>query len=119
MSCTPGKSWSAPLHVRPQPGQSEALLLVATKDILEQPDHGVLIEASGPQVSILPTADLELTALLGGFRIDTDRRQTVQSLGTLLVIENEERLVAVSKPSFTKGRRIRYSSSRLSKNAQT
>ena len=98
-----GKIPERPLHVRPQPGQSEALLLVAAEDFLEQPDHGVLIEASGPEVSVLPPTHLELTTVLGGFRFDAELRQAMQSLSALLAIENEERLVTRFEPVFHEG----------------
>ncbi len=97
-----GKVLERPFHVRPQPGQAELLLAVA-EHVLDQRQHGVLVESSFAQIGALPGADLELTRPLGRVHVDPEAADPPAPLVAMTAIDDLKDLVALPKTLLHEG----------------
>src|SRR5215472_12385748 len=87
-----------PVHAAHDTAERESSLGVAARQLLELLHHPILIEAAVRNVRLGVGFELELTALLGGCRVDTCRNQTVQVVVPLFRVNNVNRLVATPEP---------------------
>src|SRR2546427_8835811 len=65
-----------PFHVRHQSSQGKPAPLAFGEYLLDQGQHGGLVEVTLAQISLLPGAQLELTALFDGGDVDTRGRRS-------------------------------------------
>jgi hypothetical protein len=64
------------------------------REVLDQCDHGMLIEAAAGQVGVLPGVHLQHLVPLGGGGIDTGILQMAETLLALLFVRDLEDLLA-------------------------
>ena len=70
------------------------MLFASGEDLLDQRQHGLLVEPPATQVCAFPGADLELACLLGRRCVDAVRLQPTEPLSAVLLVDDVERLVA-------------------------
>jgi hypothetical protein len=73
------------------------------KDILDQRQHPVLIEAPLTQIRIFPPADFELPPAFGFFYGDARLSQSPTVFRPVVVLDNVERFITLLEPLFDEG----------------
>jgi hypothetical protein len=89
---------SGPFHVANDAAARKTTVRVAARQLLEKLKHPVLIEVTVTKICFGVGSKLELTAVLGGRRIDTCRSQALQMIVTLLWIYHVDGPITTFKP---------------------
>jgi len=105
--------------MRNVPGDGEPLLPTALERIFEECKLSIGFEGTVAEKCFAPIMQFKLAALLPRGCIDPEGRQALETIGASHRINNMDRLVAAFETVLMNGSVTRYSSSRLSKNAQT
>jgi len=89
---------SGPLHVANDAAERKAAVPVAARQLLEKPQQPVLIEVTVAKICFEVGSKLELTAVLGGRRVDACRSQAFQMVVMLSWIYHVDGPIATLKP---------------------
>src|SRR3989449_2237050 len=92
-----------PFHVRHQSSQGKPALLAFGEHLLDQGQHGGLVEVTAAQIGFLPGAQLQLTALLDGGDVDTRGRQPFDVIAAQFRIHDVESLLPVRETLLDEG----------------
>src|SRR5208283_5470400 len=90
--------FNRPVHAAANTTEREAPLSITARDLLECCQHPILIETAFPKIDFGVDANLELSALPGSCRVDSDCGQSSQMDMTLIRIHDVDRLVAALEP---------------------
>src|SRR5881296_2280412 len=88
-----GSIFQRPFHVRDQSSQGKPAPLAFDEDLLDQGQHGGLVEVTAAQIGFLPGAQLQLTALLHDGDVDTRGRQSFDVIAAQFRIHDVESLL--------------------------
>jgi hypothetical protein len=89
---------SRPFHVANDAAERKTAVRVVARQLLEKLQHPVLIEVTVTKICFGVGSKLELTAPLGGRRIDACRSQALQMIVMLPRIYHVDGLIATLKP---------------------
>jgi hypothetical protein len=89
---------SRPFHVADDAAEWKSSASITTRQLLEKLQHPVLIEVTVAKICFGVGSKLELTAPLGGRRIDACRSQALQMIVMLPRIYHVDGLIATLKP---------------------
>jgi hypothetical protein len=88
---------SGPFHVANDAAEWKSAARIAASQLLEKFQHSFLVKAAVTKIRFGVGAKLELTAVLGGRRIDTCRSQALQMIVMLLRTYHVDGLIAALK----------------------
>src|SRR5438128_4495699 len=94
-----------PFHVRYQSSQGKPAPLAFGEHLLDQGQHGGLVEVTATQISFLPGAQFQLTALLDGVDVDTRGRQPFDVIAAQFRIHDVESLLPVRETFLDEGQK--------------
>jgi hypothetical protein len=89
---------SGPFHVANDTTERKTAVRVAARQLLEKLQHPILIEVTVTKICFGAGSKLELTAVLGGRRIDACRSKTLQMIVMLPWSYHVDGLIAARKP---------------------
>src|SRR6266852_3937462 len=92
-----------PFHVRHQSSQGKPAPLAFGEYLLDQGQHGGLVEVTAAQIGFLPGAQLQLTALLDGGDVDTCGGQPFDVIAAQFRIHDVESLLPVRETFLDEG----------------
>src|SRR6266853_2607206 len=92
-----------PFHVRHQSSQGKPAPLAFGEHLLDQGQHGGLVEVTAAQIGLLPSAQLQLTALLHDGDVNTGGRQPFDVIVAQFRIHDVESLLPVRETFLDEG----------------